>query len=117
MFANPLLWFAPSLIPKNIRKVYRQMMELHLRIRDRLFAGEIYPIGEKPSGKSISGLISTSGFAIFFREMNARHETARFPELKKGQWKLIAGSGCLSNGKLTMTDKASFALFEDTGIL
>ena len=112
MFANPLLWFAPSMIPKNIRKVYRQMMELHLRIRGRLFAGEIYPIGEKPSGKSISGLISTSGFAIFFREINARHETARFPDLKKGQWKLIAGNGCLSNGKLTMTNKASFALFE-----
>ena len=112
LFANPLLWFAPSLVPRNIRKVYRQMMELHLKIRDRVFAGEIYPIGEEPSGKSISGLISTSGFAIFFRAINAERKNACFEELEKGQWKLIAGDGSLSGGELTMTRKASFALFE-----
>ena len=87
-------------------------MELHLKIRDRVFAGEIYPIGEEPSGKSISGLISTSGFAIFFRAINAERKNARFEELEKGQWKLIAGDGSLSGGELTMTHKASFALFE-----
>ncbi|MBQ6598009.1 MAG: hypothetical protein IJH79_10705 [Lentisphaeria bacterium] len=112
LFANPLLWFAPSLVPRNIRKVYRKMMELHLKIRDRVFAGEIYPIGEEPSGKSISGLISTSGFAIFFRAINAERKNACFEELEKGQWKLIAGDGSLSGGELTMTRKASFALFE-----
>lgn len=31
---------------------------------------------------------------------------------KKDQWKLIAGTGSLLNGKSTMKDKASFALFE-----
>ena len=112
VFANPLLWFAPSLVPREIRQVYRKMMELHLRIRERVFAGEIYPIGEEPSGKSISGLISTSGYAIFFRAIDAKRETARFAELQKGQWKLIAGDGSLLDGKLTMKRKASFALFE-----
>ena len=112
LFANPLLWFAPSLVPRNIRKVYRKMMELHLKIRERVFSGEIYPIGEEPSGKSISGLISTSGYAIFFRAIDAKRKTAYFAELEKRQWKLIAGDGCLSNGKLTMPREASFALFE-----
>ena len=112
LFANPLLWFAPSLVPRNIRKVYRKMMELHLRIRDRVFAGEIYPVGELPSSRSISGLISTSGYAIFFRAIEAKRQTARIAELGKGQWKLIAGEGSLQNGKLTMPNPASFALFE-----
>ncbi len=89
-------------------------MEPHRRIRDRVFSGEIYPFGEEPSGRSISGLVSTSGFAVFFREMNAENETARFAELKKDRWKLIAGNGSLANGELTMAHRASFALFERT---
>ncbi len=112
LFANPLLWFAPSTVPQNIRSIYRSMMELHRSIRDRVFAGEIYPVGEEPSGRSISGLVSTSGFAIFFREIDSEHGTADFPGLKNGQWKLIAGNGTLQEGKLTMTSKASFAVFE-----
>ena len=88
------------------------MMELHRRIRERVFSGEIYPAGDEPSGKSISGLISSSGVSIFFREMKAGHETAYFPELKTEEWKLIAGNGRLAKGKLTMPEKASFALFE-----
>ena len=112
LFANPLLWFAPSMVPQKIRKKYRKMMELHLRIRERVFSGEIYPVGEEPSGKSIAGLISDSGVAVFFREMKAEHESAHFPGLKAEDWKLIAGKGCLSKGKLTMPEKASFALFE-----
>lgn len=112
LFANPLLWFATSTVPQKLRKTYRRMMELHRRIRDRLFAGEIYPVGEEPSGKSVSGFVSTSGFAIFFRAINAKRETARFTELKNTKWKQIAGNGSLVNGKLTMPNKASFALFE-----
>lgn len=87
-------------------------MEPHRRIRDRVFVGEIYPFGEEPCGRSISGLISTSGFAVFFREMDAENETAQFAELKNDHWRLIAGNGSLSNGKLTMAHRASFALFE-----
>jgi len=116
LFANPLLWFAPSTVPPKIRQTYRQMMDLHRHIRDRLFAGEIYPIGQEPSGKSISGLISTSGFAIFFREIRAKHKTAQFAELKNTQWKRIAGDGILVNGILTMPNRASFALFEATKV-
>ena len=112
LFANPLLWFAPSTVPQKIRKIYRRMMELHRRIRDAVFAGEIYPIGEEPSGKSISGLISTSGYVVFYREIGAEKQIASFPDLKNGHWKLIAGNGTLSKGKLTMKDKASFAVFE-----
>ena len=112
LFANPLLWFAPSTVPQEVRRIYRKMMELHLCIRDRVFSGEIYPVGEEPSGKSICGLVSTSGIAVFFREIGSEHQTADFPDLKNGQWNLIAGNGTLLDGKLTMTTKASFAVFE-----
>ena len=114
LFANPLLWFAPSTVPRDLRKVYRTMMELHRRIRDRVFAGEIYPVGEEPSDRSISGFFSTSGFAIFFRALNAKRATVQFAEWKNAKWKRIAGTGSLVNGKLTMPDKASFVLFEST---
>lgn len=112
LFANPLLWFAPSTVPPETRRIYREMMELHLNIRDRVFAGEIYPVGDEPSGKSISGFVSTSGVAIFFREIGSEHGTAYLPGMKNGKWNLIAGNGTLLDGKLTMKSTASFAVFE-----
>lgn len=112
LFANPLLWFAPSLVPGKKRKVYRNMMGLHRKIQDRLFAGEIYPAGEEPSGKSITGFFATAGFALFFRELRAPHDTAFLPEGGSARWKLLAGNGTWDEGVLKMPTQASFALFE-----
>ena len=76
MFANPLVWLAPSLLTEEIRDIYRKMIKLHLKYRHEIFSGEIFPIGDEPSGRSISGLQSHreedgGGMFIFYCEHQA----------------------------------------------
>ena len=75
LFANPLLWLAPSMISEQLIDTYRKMMELHLKYRQQIFAGEISPIGQEPNGSAITGFISHNetedfGMIILFRECN-----------------------------------------------
>lgn len=82
MFANPLMWLAPSQLPENIKKTFRELIDLHLKFRQQIFEGEVYPIGNEPDGKSITGFISinadgTKGFILLFRELEAA-ESAKF---------------------------------------
>ncbi len=58
LFANPLLWFAPSRLKPAAAQTYTDMMSLHRRLCKDIFAGEIYPIGAEPTGKSITGFQS-----------------------------------------------------------
>ena len=74
MFANPLIWLAPSLLPDDTKKVFREMIDLHLEYRMQIFEDEIYPIGNEPNGKALTGFISTNadgtkGFILAFREL------------------------------------------------
>ena len=114
LFANPLLWFAPSQVPAADRKRYRKIMELHLAIRERLFSGEIFPLGDEPDGKHISGFYSTSGFAVFYRGLHAVKSRKIFPELKDWDCETLDGNGTLTRGKLEMPEKASFVLLHKT---
>lgn len=74
MFANPLLWFAPSTIDKESASHYKKIMDIHLRWRREIFNGEIFPVGDRPDGRSFCGFQShdfenKSGFLIIFREL------------------------------------------------
>ncbi len=76
LFANPLLWLAPSTISAQLLTTYRKIMDLHLKYRQQIFAGEIAPIGQQPNGSAITGFIShnqdeDTGMLILFRERNA----------------------------------------------
>lgn len=89
LFANPLLWLAPSAISAQLISTYRKIMELHLKYRDRIFAGEIIPVGDKPDGNAFTGFQSHdinmgTGFLIIYRELNG-------PQQKEMDLKLIAG--------------------------
>ncbi|MFA6816211.1 MAG: hypothetical protein WCS73_07960 [Lentisphaeria bacterium] len=80
MFANPLIWLAPSKLPDDSKKVFRQMIDLHLKYRAEIFREEIYPIGDEPNGKALTGFISTNsmgtkGFLLLFREALAPEST------------------------------------------
>lgn len=114
LFANPLLWFAPSQIPAADRKRYRKIMELHRAIREPLFSGEIFPLGDEPDGKHIAGFYSTSGFAVFYRGLHAVKSRKTFPALKDWICETIGGNGSLIRGKLEMPEKASFVLLRKT---
>ncbi len=92
LFANPLLWLAPSTISEKLLLTYRKMMELHLRYRDTIFAGDIAPVGQEPNGCAITGFIShnrekDSGMLLLFREFNSENNlTFDIPQLSAGEY-------------------------------
>lgn len=117
MFANPLLWFTPSRTTAEERAELRGMMELHKKVQKKLFAGDIYPIGEEPSGSAVTGFYSTSGFLIVYREKASPCRSVEL-EVPSGDWKLIAGNGkcsSLDEGhvEVSILEKAGFAMFRN----
>ncbi|HOJ11737.1 MAG TPA: hypothetical protein PK733_14245, partial [Clostridiales bacterium] len=80
MFANPLCWFEPSALKTEALERYGCMINLHRKYRNEIFAGYIFPIGQRPDGYSWTGfqshnLSKNSGFIIIYRELN---ENTRF---------------------------------------
>ena len=76
LFAQPLVWLSPSKLDPKIQAIYRDVLRMHLQHRDRIFSGEIFPVGNKPDGASITGFQSHhfkdgSGFLILYRELKA----------------------------------------------
>jgi alpha-galactosidase len=76
MFASPLLWFSPSLIDPETAEKFKKVLEMHKRYRNEIFAGDIFPIGKEPDGKSWTGFQSYNmntghGFVVVYRELNA----------------------------------------------
>jgi len=123
MFANPLIWLAPSQLPDSSKKVFREMIALHLKYRTQIFEEEIYPIGAEPNGKAISGFISTNdagtkGFILVFREIDGPESALwDIPFIKNESLKITQLGGnaegkiiCLESGKfhVKLTQKASF---------
>ena len=92
-------------------------MKIHCEVRKKLFAGDIYPRGEEPSGEAMSGFYSTSGFLIVYREKACRYRSMEL-DVPCGDWKLIAGEGrCLNldNGRVEVCvpQEAGFAMFRN----
>ena len=123
MFANPLLWFAPSRVKPEDRSAIRKIMEIHKKYRDGIFAGEIFPVGEEPSGKACTGLLSRNdetgkAYLILYREAGAVEESVEIalPGTRVEQWSVITGSGCVvrsSAGKITVAmPRASYLMLE-----
>ena len=76
LFANPLIWLAPSKLAPSIKAAYRDVLRLHLQHREGIFSGEIFPVGSKPNGCSLTGFQSHrfedhSGFLVVYREFGA----------------------------------------------
>ena len=126
MFANPLLWFAPSKIDQHNLRRYKRIMDIHLTHKAEFMIGEIYPVGEEPSGCSICGFQSHnektgSGFLIYFREADCRdyRKTLKINFLPEAvEWDLIINNTesyikqDLRNAvEVKLKDKSSFALY------
>lgn len=76
MMAQPLAWFEATGLPEEafasapLVRTYREHQE-------RIHAGQIFPIGEEPSGMDWTGFQSVrgdEGYLLVFREHNARPE-------------------------------------------
>ena len=110
LFANPLIWTAPSKISAEEKKIFRKMNDLHKAYRDQLAECEIYPVGQEPSGKSVTGFFARNkgmgkSYLLLFREQNSTDEksTIALPRMKAAQWDIIAGIGSvtgLENGNI-----------------
>ncbi len=99
VFANMLIWTAPSQLPPEYRETVQKMIALHRTLRREIFGGVISPIGSEPDGKSFTGFTADSGYALIFREKNCPQESFDLP-FSDGE--VIAGNGTVNGRKLTM---------------
>ena len=127
MFANPLIWLAPSKLSDGNKKIFREMIDLHLKYRKQIFEEEIYPLGDEPNGKALTGFISTNaagtkGFILAFREIDAPESAVwdiPFIQNKSVKITRIAGNAgggisCIGAGKfqVELDKKASYLMVE-----
>ncbi|MDD3117706.1 MAG: hypothetical protein PHQ27_00880 [Victivallales bacterium] len=76
MFANPLLWLAPSRLQPRHAAIFRRIIACHRQYRQEIFAGEIFPLGSRPGSGELTGFQSHQfaadrGFIIVYRELQA----------------------------------------------
>lgn len=122
LFANPLLWFAPSLVEESECAELRAVIELHQRHRDKIFAGDILPVGPEPDGRAVTGFWSRragGGMIAVYREYGCSEPEAKI-ELGETVPALttVGGEGFAEPDgtgiKVNLPSAGSFALFEYT---
>jgi hypothetical protein len=77
MAAQPLAWFEAQNLPEEAFRVAAPVIRVYRQHMERIHAGQIFPIGEEPSGCSWTGLQSITGnhgYFIVFREHTPRPE-------------------------------------------
>lgn len=120
LFANPLLWFAPSLVAESECAELREVVELHKKYREEIFAGDILPIGAEPDGRAVTGLWSRradGGLIVVYREYGCSVPEARI-ELGEtvGVLTAIGGNGSAAPDgtgiKVNLPAAGSFVLFQ-----
>ena len=103
MFASPLIWTAPSKIGAEEKSVLKRMLSLHRKYRKQFADCEIYPIGEQPNGKAVTGFIawnkkSGKTFLLVFREQYSKRKQTviTLPYTNAEKWKILSGDGTVS---------------------
>ncbi|MBR4675929.1 MAG: hypothetical protein IKP00_15835 [Victivallales bacterium] len=130
LFASPLLWLAPSRCDKAYVDVVSKVMKLHHRIWPDLAQSEIYPIGNCPDGRSISGFQAHNdatghGYLLLFREVACPYSAVQIKLASPvgGQFSEITRTGLRQNAPLPellneelaeirMPSSASFAIWK-----
>lgn len=127
MVAQPLAWFEVSNLPEEAFKTSKLISQYKL-IRSDLHRGQLFPIGDEPSGFSWTGFQSMQdkkGYFIVFRENNNESKAELIIYLAKGvkvNLRLVAGTGkdfsttVLDKGGIVfeIDSKKSFAVYEYT---
>ena len=76
MMAQPLAWFEATGLPEEAFDI-APLIRTYRAHQERIHAGQIFPIGEEPSGTSWTGFQSLrgdEGYLIVYREHNDRSE-------------------------------------------
>ncbi len=81
MMASPLGWFEVSNLPSEYAAQMRPLVAAWKQERARMHGGAIVPVGAAPDGVAWTGFVSAAadgkgGYALLFRELNARAEYA-----------------------------------------
>lgn len=79
--ANPLAWFAPSRAAKKTLARFRTVIDLHKAHRNGIFSGHVFPVGQRPSGRSWTGFQSHdpesgNGYLAVYREYHPEESFA-----------------------------------------
>jgi hypothetical protein len=124
LFANPLIWTAPSKIKESSQNILRKISSLHHRYRDQLIQCEIYPIGSRPDGSSVTGFLAINkkmkkSFLLLFRELQSQDEkvTLALPACSAAEWSRISGEGnlqVLENGVISVEMPRKQYLFAES---
>ncbi|OGV76062.1 MAG: hypothetical protein A3K19_02365 [Lentisphaerae bacterium RIFOXYB12_FULL_65_16] len=122
LFGAPLLWLQPSRVKPEVVEAYSQVMALHRAHRDRIVAGDVFPVGDEPNGTSITGFASVTksgGYVVVYREVTPHSRTTiRIPFAKNGRVRLLLSntetSATLTKGVLHVRLKQprSFGLYQ-----
>lgn len=124
MFSNPLAFMEPSALTEEQCETLRPILSLYREIRDEMFQGEIYPLGEKPSGRSLTAFqshheASGTGFVCAYREVTERSDLAldlrHVPDAGAVRFTHLIGCGeaTVSDGRccFSLPNERSYALF------
>ena len=99
LFANMLIWTAPSRLSKESKAVLRKMTALQKTIRPELFSGMVRPVLNCPDGRSLTGFASDAGYRLIFREAGCAEDSAEMPS---AAGRILAGRGVLRGRSLTL---------------
>ena len=99
MLSNPLFWMEMQFLSEKRRNELERIMPIWQELKQELSSAIITPIGQKPTGRSISGFVvsidKNDKYLLIFRESTNENT---FVFKTKGEAKLLA-----SNDEITLT--------------
>ncbi len=117
MAAQPLAWFESTGLPEEAFSI-APVIKKYREIQADLHSGNIFPIGEEPSGKSWSGFQSVQknkGYLIIFREATDEQEHSLNTWLSEGTMidcTPVSGTGKAFSARAGKEGSISFSLQE-----
>ncbi len=115
LFANPLFWFAPSLLTEDEKQRCAAFNTLRNSLQERIFGGTISSIGARPDGQSLTGFISENSALghtmILFREAECPQSHFQLPATGK-RWLKVAGEGSVDGDQAILEAKKSYLILK-----
>lgn len=98
MLSNPLFWMETQFLSEKSRSLLKPLIALWKKYRTELTVADVSPIGEEPSGESVTGFLAdadSSLHLLVFRESTDKNTlTVRLPRAAKTAEVIAANSEC-----------------------
>lgn len=122
MFSNPLAFLEATALTAEQQETLRGVIGAYRPVRDEMFRGDIFPLGEEPSGRALTAfqsqdLTSGNGFVCVYRDATERDtlETELVGVERAPSLQLLYGEGHAEAGassvRFRLPRQRSFALF------